>query len=75
MLLTDANEDPATTAWYYGRTGDIGAHLPLNYQLSDVTAACLANWCINTLVRDWMAVVPSFATSSWIVSGLVHQFL
>ncbi|KAK2140377.1 hypothetical protein LSH36_1373g00000 [Paralvinella palmiformis] len=64
ILLTDAMDNIANSLLYYGDYGSDGAHLPLNYQLTQINTSCNGR-CMYEVMDSWLYGTPTYGTMNW----------
>ena len=73
VLLTDADTTVNETLRYYGTLGRVGSHLPLNYNLRQLSEESSQETSdpgmkIRDLVQQWLGGMPEEETANWVVS-------
>ena len=66
-VTAEVPDPKEVVAKYYGHQGDDGAHLVMNYDLTQVSTTC-DGACVYKLVDDWMYATPRGAIHAWMVS-------
>jgi len=56
----------ANSLLYYGDYGSDGAHLPLNYQLTQINTSCNGR-CMYEVMDSWLYGTPTYGTMNWMV--------